>query len=207
MKATTLCVVNLALASCLVGCASDKDGRDVRVGNSSNVSGASTSQFLSDFARKNQRIAALGEMASRESGAGDVRDLGTRIARHHQDLNRDIRQVASEEGVLISAAMPGETDYGLNQLRGVRGEQFDKQFLADVIMEHEELISRLEAQSRTATDPDVKRLANRAIPMLEEHLREARRLAQRIGVNPVKLQQQQKQGSSSSKDVYQRTGS
>jgi putative membrane protein len=70
----------------------------------------------------------------------------------------------------------GTEKAGVEKLRGLSGEQFDKAFLKMAVKDHKKDVSEFQKEGDRAMDSDVKNFASTTLPTLQEHLREAEQL-------------------------------
>jgi predicted outer membrane protein len=65
----------------------------------------------------------------------------------------------------------------MDELRKLKGPDFDRQFLRDVVSDHERVIRRLKmVRSRSTDNPDLSRLIDKLLPVFEQHESAAQRL-------------------------------
>ncbi len=65
----------------------------------------------------------------------------------------------------------------VDELRKLNGPDFDRQFLRDVVSDHERVIRRLKrVRSRSTDNPDLTRLIDKLLPVFEQHESSAQRL-------------------------------
>jgi putative membrane protein len=59
----------------------------------------------------------------------------------------------------------------------LEGAQFDREFLRYQVMHHEKDVAAFNLQAKEGQDPDLKAFAAKQLPVLKEHLQQARDLA------------------------------
>ena len=57
-----------------------------------------------------------------------------------------------------------------DKLKGLNGDDFDKEFVSDMLDDHEKDVSTFQKESQNSTDPDVKAFAAKTLPVLQKHL-------------------------------------
>jgi len=61
------------------------------------------------------------------------------------------------------------------------GAEFDRAFINHMVMGHEKAISKFETASENLQDADLKKYAQKTLPVLREHLRMAQKLQSKLG--------------------------
>jgi len=81
-----------------------------------------------------------------------------------------------------SPSRPSDPSFGmLEQLRNLRGVDFDKKFLGMMVTEHQQGIAKLQAAQSSLTNKDVLALVKDLLPVYEKHLKAAQQLQQQLG--------------------------
>jgi len=55
----------------------------------------------------------------------------------------------------------------------MRGAEFDRAYMHDMVQDHEKDVKQFRQESQRATDPDIKGFAQQTLPVLEQHLKMA----------------------------------
>ena len=72
-----------------------------------------------------------------------------------------------------------------DRLSGLSGNDFDRDYMSEMVRDHTEDIALFERAAETSTDPDLKAWATRSLPMLREHLALARQVNSEVVLGPV----------------------
>ena len=80
------------------------------------------------------------------------------------------------QGRSSTAATPGARDQKLEDLRSKSGEDFDREYLNQVIANHEKSVAIYEFAARESEDPEVRVFAGKTLPRVQAHLRIAREM-------------------------------
>jgi predicted outer membrane protein len=68
----------------------------------------------------------------------------------------------------------------MGHLSGLSGAEFDREYMKQMVKDHEDAVSDFQKQSTRAKDPDIRAFAARTLPALQEHLRMAREIDGRL---------------------------
>ncbi|HVH82504.1 MAG TPA: DUF4142 domain-containing protein, partial [Stellaceae bacterium] len=68
-----------------------------------------------------------------------------------------------------------------NNLAALSGLNFDRQFMADQIKNHQEAVQLFQAEAQNGQDPRLRKYASDTLPMLYRNLQDAQAIAARLG--------------------------
>jgi putative membrane protein len=175
---TTICTIGL-----LAGCATD---RPLQRGNASADSqiavGSEQSMATvdSEFAQKACQATVakleLGRLAFRTSRNPEVRKLARTLISEHTDAARELSRLLKRKGVEPNLGLTCEHETCLEKLAALRGSEFDRAFKEHVVRCHETAVEFLEKQRTDGHDSDLRKFAERTLPLVCEHLTAARAL-------------------------------
>jgi putative membrane protein len=156
---------------------------DSRVGTSgADATGQQARMFVEEMAHAGIAEVELGRLASQRGGSADVKQFGQMMMDEHTKANNELKQVALQ----LNIAVPNETDAKhkelAERLSKMNGAQFDREYSDAMVMGHQEVVSKLEAQSRVDAGPTaLKQWAANALPTVEKHLERAKDIQEKLG--------------------------
>jgi putative membrane protein len=118
----------------------------------------------------------LGQLARTRGASPAVRAFANRIIADHRQAHARLATLERRIGLLPATSPPPR-----GELAAKFGADFDRQFIADQIQNHQEAIALYEAEARTGHDPRLRRYASETLPMLYRDLQQARAIAAQIG--------------------------
>jgi putative membrane protein len=140
---------------------------------SSNLADADV-RFLEDAVSRGLLQVRLAEQARGRSDNQAVRDFSTRLAKEHAKVNDELLALASKKGVNLSRELGLSQKESVVRLGKLQGQEYQNQFLAYIVKEHETDIANFKQQSQSGKDSELREYARKTLPMLEEHLKLAR---------------------------------
>lgn len=143
---------------------------------SSHLSSADKS-FMTKAADDDMIEANVGQMAESRAAKTEVRDFAKTLADDHSKAYGELLQLANTTGDKVPRGIDIRRDRNASQLKHLTGARFDHAFLSDEIASHEKAIAAFRREAAHGSDPEVKAMASRMIPVLEKHLQTARQLA------------------------------
>jgi putative membrane protein len=134
-------------------------------------------EMMADLIHNNYAEIETGKMALEKSQNTQVKNFAQRMIDDHQQMSKDLQQLAKTKGLTL----PQGTDLqhkALSTALGVlNGDAFNSQYIRRVgIGDHERTIELLKKAQTQAQDPDIKAMAQKSLPKIQEHLSMARKI-------------------------------
>lgn len=120
-----------------------------------------------------------GRLAMDKAANESVREFARMMVQDHTASNQRLTTLANAHGITVSPMPSGKQQQMLTQNRGLSGNEFDRQYLADQVVGHQETL-RIYEQATAAADPGMtpfREFATQSLPMLRQHLQMAQSLA------------------------------
>jgi putative membrane protein len=150
--------------------------------------------FIKKAAEGGMAEVELGKLAAEKGSSEDVKKFGQRMVDDHSKANEQLKQVASSKGVDVPSDLNAKDKATKERLSKLSGAQFDKAYMANMVRDHQQDVAEFRKESKMAKDSDVKSFASQTLPTLEDHLKEARSIAPKVGA----VQQSKNEGSNTS---------
>jgi len=120
-------------------------------------------KFVKKTAKGGMREVKMAEMAKEQAKSADVKKVAEKIESDHKDANQELMALAEKKGVALSKNEP--------KIEKMTGMDFDKEYLAMMVKDHEKDIAAFEEEVNHGEDADVKAWAEKTLPTLKEHLK------------------------------------
>jgi putative membrane protein len=128
-------------------------------------------------------------LALERSSDNDVRAFALRMVDEHAAASKELQGHVARLGLPAASQMLPMHGEELQRLRALRGELFDREYVAQVgIAAHVEAIAVFERAATTVADDQLRAYAEKTVAVLRKHLQMAEKLAQDIGVPADRLQ-------------------
>jgi putative membrane protein len=137
-------------------------------------------KFAKDALRGGMQDVQLGELAQQKAGSPAVREFGEKAANDHQKANDQLKQIVQKRGALIPASLSHHETSRLEHLQKLSGTEFDKAYISDIVSEHKKDVKEFEKAAKNLSDPELKAFAEKTLPTLQEHLRQAENLEAKL---------------------------
>ena len=132
-------------------------------------------KFLTDAVRGNVAEVKMGELAQQKGQSEGVRVFGEMRVEDHSNALKISAEIAKDLDVIPPAQPSQEQMQKHDALARLSGEEFDREFAAEMAKEHRTEIAKFEKQAASG-DSKVAKLAEDMLPTLKEHLAMAERL-------------------------------
>jgi putative membrane protein len=139
-------------------------------------------EFLTEAARGATLEVQLANLAAQKATSDEVKRYAQRLATDHSQAGQTIRQMASNLKFTLPQDLTPEQRNLVSRLENLSGKAFDRDYIKAMIADHQKDISEYERAASQATNQEIKQFASQALPMLRDHLKQAREIAGKLGV-------------------------
>ncbi|HYE05480.1 MAG TPA: DUF4142 domain-containing protein [Planctomycetota bacterium] len=132
--------------------------------------------FLVQAAIINESEIAASRLAAERAASPRVKQFAQHMITDHTAANNELKQLAKRKDVNLVERPDEAHVMTAAHLSELTGEQFDREYIAEMVADHAKAVSLFTSRARVATDPEIRAFAERMAPQLEEHLRMAQAL-------------------------------
>jgi putative membrane protein len=140
---------------------SPDQGRTQSQSNGSSLS-ANDRDFMRAAAEGGMEEVEMGRMAEQQGKSADVKAFGRRMVIDHSKANSELMALASRKGVKLPTHAPKKEK--------MHGDNFDKQYISDMVKDHEKDLAEFQREASNGSDPDVKAFATKNAKVIQKHL-------------------------------------
>jgi len=119
---------------------------------------------------------ALGKLAVDQGHNPEVRAFGQRMMDDHGKGNEQLLALAQGKKVEVPSELPADAKQTGERLAALSGAAFDREFMKIMVSDHEKVVAAFEGEANSGGDSDVQQFAAQTLPMLRDHLTQARRI-------------------------------
>jgi putative membrane protein len=106
-----------------------------------------------------------------------VKEFAERMVKDHMECNKKIAELARKKRFVLPVVTDFVHTAAMARLAKMSGSDFDKAYMMAQTCAHKEALHLFEHESRKGEDPDLKDLATKTMPTLQEHAKSAFELA------------------------------
>lgn len=125
---------------------------------------------------------AMGKLVASKATDKDVKAFAQRMVKDHTKANEELMTTAKAKGLKVPTE-PGLMAKGMNEKLEHQSADadFDHDYMEHMVKDHESDIKLFRtAAADTTLDPDLRALAKKTLPTLEEHLAAARKVESKL---------------------------
>jgi len=133
--------------------------------------------FIKQAAQGGYAEVAMGKSAA-ESQNPAISAFGRQMVADHSRMNDELAALAKQKGVEppTSADLASQAKGAIVDL--MPGKSFDKQYVSSQLDDHQETLALFQKEAQTGQDSELKALAKKAIPTIQQHIAQLQKLKQ-----------------------------
>lgn len=133
---------------------------------------------IMDMGMANMAEVEAGKMAVSKSQSADVKAFAQQMIDDHSKALTDVQGLASTKGVTLPTELDAKHKAMAAKLDKLSGAAFDKEYMKNAgVADHKTVHATLMKDEKAAKDPDVKALAGKMLPVVEQHMKSAEMIA------------------------------
>jgi putative membrane protein len=135
-------------------------------------------KMLQDLAQGNMAEIDAGKMALEKSQNAEVKKFAQQMVDEHGSALADVQALARAKNVTLPDGAGAMAKTKAIALKALSGNLFDKEYAKRAgVGDHESTVKLLQKMQKDGKDSDLKALAGKMLPTVEQHLEMARALA------------------------------
>ncbi len=134
-------------------------------------------RLLMDMAAGNMAEIEIAKLADSKSQNDQVKTYARQMIDDHTKALTEIQQLASTKAVTLPTGLDKRHQAMADKLGALSGDAFDKAYMRQAgVDDHKKMHGLLNSAQKKAKDPDIKALATRIQPTVEQHLKAAQQM-------------------------------
>ncbi|HWS89198.1 MAG TPA: DUF4142 domain-containing protein [Pyrinomonadaceae bacterium] len=140
------------------------------------------SKFVMFAAMGGMAEVEMGRLAAQKGASEDVRQFGQKMVDDHTKANEELMRIASSKGMQPPAALDAKHQAAMRKMSALSGEKFDREYAKMMVADHRKTVGEFQKEADRGADPEFKAFAAAQLPALQEHLRMAQRLNDKVNM-------------------------
>lgn len=192
MKKSSISFATVLIAASLIACnggenkskATETDPSAGEISNNTtnnnNASGGSNTNANMPFAPADSAFAMkaagsgmleveAGRIAQQNAQSERVKGFGAMMVQDHQAANQDLMSIAQSSGLTIPTTLPPDKQQMVEQLRNLKGRQFDSRYMGMMVEDHKKTMTNFQQQANSGSNGNLKAFAQKTLPVLQKH--------------------------------------
>jgi putative membrane protein len=135
-------------------------------------------QMMIDLAQGNMAEIAAAKMALKKSKNEETRKFAQQMIDDHTSAQQDVQKLASSKGVTLPAEPDKAHKSMAGKMNAMAANTFDKQYRSHAgVDDHKHTVALLQKIQKNGEDADLKALAGKMLPTVQQHLKMGQQLA------------------------------
>ena len=136
--------------------------------------------MLRDIAQANMAEVATGKLALEKSQDGEVKKFAQMMVDDHSTALKDVQQLAQAKAMTLPSEPDTKHKAAMKAMQAMDGARFDRQYMSQAgVGDHRKTRQLLQKTQAKAKDGDLKALAGKMLPVVEQHLSHAEKMAKK----------------------------
>ena len=110
-----------------------------------------------------------------------MKQFGQRMVDDHTKANDQLKQIAQQQGIAVPDKLDAKDAATKARLEKLSGQEFDRAYMHDMVTDHTQDVTEFKHEASSGKDSTVKNFAEQTVPTLEDHLKEAKSIAPKVG--------------------------
>jgi putative membrane protein len=146
------------------------------------------SKFIHETVAGELMEVRLGEIGTQRATHTDVKQFAQRMVTDHQKLENQWTEMASKHGMAIKPGLGPQHEAKVSYVQHAAPKEFDREFMTMMIGVHEDRVPYFENEGMSAHSEPVRKLVSYELPILREHLLDAKRVGKSVGVDSAAVE-------------------
>lgn len=143
-------------------------------------------KFVMDAAQGGMMEVQLGQLAQQNAQSQDVKNFGQRMVTDHTKANDELKALAQQKGITLPTEMKHKMKSEADKLGKMSGADFDRHYMKMMVKDHEKDVAEFRKATKKVKDPDLNAFAAKTLPVLEQHLQQAKEVSKNLGTKTGK---------------------
>jgi len=126
--------------------------------------------FLAAVADGGIAEVTLSELGLQRATDPQLKQFSQRMIDDHTRANQQLRALAAQRNVKLPTVVDPRAQFCAQSLAGLSGEEFDGCYAKAQFLMHMDAVAMFEAEAERGRDPQIKALAAKLLPTIQEHL-------------------------------------
>ncbi len=142
----------------------------------SSPSTSSDQDFVTKAAQGNSAEVELGKIVAAKTKDPNVKQFAQMMVKDHTTALNELQELAQTKNLNFNDDLPDDAKALQTKFSSDTGKQLDKDYMDNMVEDHQKDVQEFTDQSQKAKDPDVKQWASKTLPTLQKHLEKAQQI-------------------------------
>ena len=134
-------------------------------------------RMMREMAQSDLAEVQAGKVGAQKASSGEVKKFAQHMVDDHGKQLSEARDLARKKNMQLPAQPMKKHQSAMKKLEQASGAEFDKVFMQQMVKDHEDALKLAQNAAKNAKDKDFKAAAEKAVPVIQKHLEEAKQVA------------------------------
>lgn len=139
--------------------------------------------FAKLAAQANRGEIEIGTLAQQKASNDAVKEFGKRMVEDHTNAGHELRNWSAQTNFMLPTGITADDSSTKSSLSSESGTQFDQKYMQSQLKDHKQVIAAFEKEIQDGQDPQLKQIAAKILPVLQDHVRLAEDVAGKLGMS------------------------
>jgi putative membrane protein len=125
--------------------------------------------FMKEAALGGLMEVELGRYAQQNAQSSRVKNFAAMMVRDHSKANDELKALAANKNITLPTILDDKHMDMMNDLKKKRGAEFDKEYMQEMVDDHDKDVDKFKRQAENGNDSDIKAFAAKTLPVLLMH--------------------------------------
>ncbi|MCB2380034.1 DUF4142 domain-containing protein [Hymenobacter sp. BT635] len=127
-------------------------------------------EFMMSAAHSDQNEIQLSKLVLSKGATGMTKQHADMMIKDHTKSTTDLMAIAKKKGVTLPTDMDAEHKAIAKQMESLSGAELEKQFLNQMVLDHQKTLNTLKAHQTMTQDADLQGFISKVTPVVQGHL-------------------------------------
>lgn len=133
-------------------------------------------EFLEEAAYGGLYEVELAKYVQQNAQNQRVRNFASMMVKDHSKANDELKALAAQKNVTVPTALDEDHLKKVNNMREKRGADLDREYMKEMVDDHEKDVDKYKKQAEQGNDSDIKAFAAKTLPILLMHQDSAKKI-------------------------------
>lgn len=138
-------------------------------------------QSMQKMAEANMAEVAAGKVAQEKASSEQVKEFAQHMVEDHGKALEEMQAMAQSKNAKLPDEPSRRHQSATKKLEGLSGAEFDRQYMAQMVKDHQDALKEARRAAKEAKDPELKAAAQKAAQDIQQHLDKAKSLHASLG--------------------------
>jgi putative membrane protein len=127
-------------------------------------------KFVKDATMGSMMEVELGKLATEKASSDAVKQFGQKMVDEHGKSTEELKKAAAASKISVPDSLDSKHKSRIDKLSKLSGADFDRAYIKDQLKDHQKDVKDFQDEAQTGTDPNVRTVAAKLLPTLQQHL-------------------------------------